>query len=63
MAMVELARLTAALDALEACHEELALLTKDESCDHSAGICWCATFRARDQAAEMLRKAGRHAGR
>lgn len=34
--------------------DELNLITKGESCDHSVGICWCKTFRAMETATALL---------
>lgn len=34
--------------------EEVKQLSKDESCDHSVGVCWCETFRRLEAAEELL---------
>lgn len=45
------------IEALEAVTKELREIVKGEKCDHSVGICFCATFRALDQADEALKEA------
>lgn len=40
--------------AMQALVLELELLSDGEACDHAVGICWCATFRALEDAKSLL---------
>jgi hypothetical protein len=45
------------LSSLQEALEQLRQLMEGEGCDHSVGICYCATFRAMNDAAEAIHKA------
>ena len=48
------------LEAARTLRDELRLLTEGEKCDHSVGICWCATFRALEAGDAILARAEGH---